>query len=184
MKILKRYRMTLILILVWAALWAFRADWGWNITVKTGSSFRELLSVLPPIFILLGLLEVWVPREVIIKNMGDHSGFRGIFLSILLGAAAAGPLYVAFPVALTMLKKGARFGNIVTFLFSWSTLKLPLLLFEAASLGWHITIVRAAVNLPAIILMGYLVDRLMPQKEKDELREKQLQADVASATAS
>jgi uncharacterized membrane protein YraQ (UPF0718 family) len=184
MKTIKRYRATLILLAVWAVLWVVRADWGWEITVKTGSNFYEMLSVLPPIFILLGLLEIWVPREVIIKNLGDDSGFRGIFLSILLGAAAAGPLYIAFPVAVTMLKKGARFGNIVTFLFAWSTLKIPLLLFEATALGWRITLVRAAINLPAIIIMGYLVDRLIPQKEKDELREKQLQADATTTSAS
>jgi uncharacterized membrane protein YraQ (UPF0718 family) len=181
MNIVKRYRMTLGLLVLWAILWALRPDWGWEITVKTGYNLRDMLSVLPPIFVLLGLLEVWVPREVIIKNMGDNSGFRGIFLSILLGSAAAGPLYVAFPVAVAMLKKGARFSNIVIFLFAWSTLKVPLLLFEASALGWNITLTRAAVNLPFIVLMGYLVDRLIPGHEKEELRQKQLQADAAAA---
>ena len=70
-----------------------------------------------------------------------------------------------------MLRKGARFANIVIFLFSWSTLKLPLLLFEASALGWRLTAARAAVNIPAIILMGLLVDRLVPLAEKNELRE-------------
>lgn len=28
-----------------------------------GFSFKEMLLVIPPIFILLGLLDVWVPKE-------------------------------------------------------------------------------------------------------------------------
>ena len=88
---------------------------------------------------------------------------------------------MAFPVAVAMLKKGARFANIVIFLFSWSTLKLPLLLFEATALGWRFTIARATVNLPAIILMGLFVDRLIPSEEKEALRQRQLAADTAQA---
>lgn len=178
MNTVKRYWLTLSLLAAAGILWSFRPDWGIEITNRTAVNFRDMLSVLPPIFILLGLLEVWVPREVIIRNLGETSGIRGITLSILLGAAAAGPLYVAFPVAVAMLKKGARFGNIVIFLFSWSTLKIPLLLFEASALGWRFTLARAAVNLPFIILMGYLVDKMMPAAEKEQLREKQLQLET------
>lgn len=183
MKTIKRYWLTLSLLLLSGLLWSVRPAWGLEITSRTVVNMRDMLSVLPPIFILLGLLEVWVPREVIMKNLGDTSGMKGISLSILLGAAAAGPLYVAFPVAVTMLKKGARFGNIVIFLFSWSTLKVPLLLFEASALGWRFTLLRAAVNLPGIILMGYLVDRLIPAGEKQLLREKQLQMEMAQPSA-
>ena len=179
----KRYWLTLTLLAITFVLWLWQPAVGSEITVRTGYNFRDMLSVLPPIFILLGLLEVWVPREVIIRNLGDTSGARGITLSILLGSAAAGPLYVAFPVAVAMLKKGARFANIVIFLFSWSTLKIPLLLFEASALGWSFTLARAGVNIPAIILMGLLVDRLIPREEKEALRERQLTLETAKPGA-
>jgi uncharacterized membrane protein YraQ (UPF0718 family) len=133
-----------------------------------------MLGVLPPIFILLGLLEVWVPREIIIKNLGDTSGARGIALSMFMGAAAAGPLYVAFPVAVTMLKKGTRFANMIIFLFSWSTLKIPLILFETSALGIGFAAARAAVNIPGIVLMGLLIDRLIPSGEKEAVRRRHL----------
>ncbi len=175
MKGLRRYWLTGALLLVAVLLWLWQPPLGHEISVRTSGIFFEMLSVLPPIFILLGLLEAWVPREVIIKNLGETSGARGIVLSIFLGAAAAGPLYVAFPLAAVMLRKGARFSNIVIFLFSWSTLKLPLLLFEVSALGWQIAATRAAVNIPAIILMGILVDRLMPLEEKEALRNKHMQ---------
>ena len=51
----------------------------------------EMLSVIPPIFILLGLLNVWVQRETMIKLMGEKSGILGILIAFFLGSAAAGP---------------------------------------------------------------------------------------------
>jgi uncharacterized membrane protein YraQ (UPF0718 family) len=178
MKALKRYRLTLALLALTILLWLWQPQLGREVGVRTTSIFKEMLGILPPIFILLGLLEAWVPKEMIIKNLGETSGARGISLSIFLGAAAAGPLYVAFPIAVTMLKKGARFSNIVIFLFSFSTLKLPLLLFEISALGWQMAAARAAVNLPAIILLGMLVDRLIPASEKEALRERHIQEEL------
>lgn len=65
-----------------------------------------MLSIIPPIFILVGLFDVWVPKEKVMKHLGDTSGFVGTAISLALGAFAAGPLYAAFPVAEVLLKKG------------------------------------------------------------------------------
>ena len=62
----------------------------------TRSNMLEMLAVIPPVFVLLGLLDVWVQRETMIKFMGEMSGFIGIAIAFLLGSAAAGPLYAAF----------------------------------------------------------------------------------------
>lgn len=71
------------------------------------------LAVLSPetIFILLGLLDVWVDRQTMMKYTGKGSGLKVILISFLLGSAAAGPLYAAFPVATVMLKKEAVFST-------------------------------------------------------------------------
>ena len=42
------------------------------------------------------------------KYTGPGSGIKGALISFILGSAAAGPLYAAFPVAAMMLKKAAR----------------------------------------------------------------------------
>lgn len=181
MKIVKRYRFPIILAVIVLAFLVTKPTLGWQMVTRTGGSLREMLSVLPPIFILLGVLEVWVPREVILRNLGEKSGLRGMLLSIALGAAAAGPLYVAFPIGVTMIKKGARYANIAIFLFAWSTLKIPLLLFETAALGWQITALRAAINLPAAIALGLLTDRLLPASVKEAIRNKHQQAAAAEA---
>ncbi len=35
---------------------------------------KTMLLVIPPIFVLLGLLDIWVPREKMIKYLGKDSG--------------------------------------------------------------------------------------------------------------
>ena len=91
----------------------------------SGSYLLQMISFLPPIFILLGLLDVWVEREKMIALTGKGSGLKGTLIALLLGSAAAGPLYAAFPVAAIMAKKGTSRFNILV--FSWWTrhLKIP-----------------------------------------------------------
>lgn len=56
-------------------------------------------------FILIGLFDVWIPREKIEKHVGSGSGAKGISLMILLAITQVGPLYAAFPVAHLLWKK-------------------------------------------------------------------------------
>jgi len=105
--LLKRYQFFLILLLVLAGIAVFDTGLGVKATQLSWDNLLDLLAVVPPIFILLGLLDVWVPREVMIRLTGENSGFIGVALSFLLGSFAAGPLYAAFPVAGIMLKKAA-----------------------------------------------------------------------------
>ena len=122
--------------------------------------------IVPPIFLLFGLFDVWVPRETIIKLMGENSGLLGISLALLLGSFSAGPLYAAFPVAAVLMNKGSKFSNILLFIGAWATTKIPMLLFEAGSMGWSFMMTRLLINIPGIIVMAYLVEMLVNNKEK------------------
>ena len=139
-------------------------------TVKI--SFKEMIMVLPPIFILLGLLDVWVPKDTMVKYMGEGSGIIGILLSFLLGSAAAGPLYGAFPVAAVFMKKGVKFSNILIFIGAWSTTKIPMILFEIASMGSKFALTRFLVNIPGILIIAYIVKKSLSEKEIAMIYEK------------
>ena len=94
--LLKRYRMFLVLSGASIALTLLAPDIGWTALSITKENTLEMLSFLPPIFILLGLLDVWIDRETMMKYMGNGSGMRGGLLAFILGSASAGPLYAAF----------------------------------------------------------------------------------------
>lgn len=120
----------------------------------------EMLSILPPILVLLGLFESWVPKTWVEKAMGPGSGTRGAVVSVLVGTAAMGPLYVAFPVGLALLKKGASLFNVCVFLCVWASIKIPMILFEVKFLGVEFSLLRLALTVPAIIVISGLMNIL------------------------
>ncbi|SHI26950.1 permease [Desulfosporosinus lacus] len=164
--LVKRYKFFLVLIVINIVIYALYPTIGQRSINITWSNTVEMLSVIPPIFILLGLLDVWVQRETMIKLMGEKSGILGILIAFFLGSAAAGPLYAAFPMAGVLLKKGSKFSNVLIFIGAWSTTKIPMLLFEASALGWMFMITRFVINIPGIILIAYITEKLLNPNEK------------------
>lgn len=170
-KIIKRYRMFFIVLIAMLFLTIFNQQLGIKALRITGNSVIEMLLVIPPIFILLGLLDVWVPRETMIKYMGEGSGIKGVLLAIFIGSAAAGPLYGAFPVAAVFMKKGVKFMNILIFIGAWSTTKIPMFLFEIAALGNTFAITRLLIDIPGIIIIAYILSKMVSKKEVQTLYE-------------
>ena len=167
-----RYKWVLLFLLGDIAVFLWNPNLGGKIFRQTSNSFLEMLGVIPPIFILLGLLDTWVPREKVVAHLGEESGMRGTSLAVLLGAFAAGPLYGAFPVAAVMMKKGASFFNVMVFVGAWATLKIPMFLFETKYLGGLFSVTRWLCSLAAIVLIAWLLDRALTDAEKTAVYEK------------
>lgn len=143
----------------------------YNIAIDAGlqitSQFWTMLQIVPPIFLLIGLLDVWVPRETMIKLMGEESGLLGVSIAFLFGTLAAGPLVAAFPVAMIMLKKGARYGNVIFFLSIWASAKLPIIFFEISTLGLKFTVYSNLVLISFYLISSFLIERLMGRDVDD-----------------
>ena len=125
MKMISRYKVFLLLALANIIIGLIMPGIGLKSLDLTRANLLEMMSVIPPIFILLGLLDVWVDRSTMIRLTGNGSGLKGLLISFLMGSAAAGPLYAAFPVAGMMLKKGSSLMNVFIFIGAWSTTKSP-----------------------------------------------------------
>lgn len=169
---LMRYKWVILFVAADIFVYWFNPALGTQIAQHTSLSILEMLGVIPPIFILLGLLDTWVPREKVVSHLGVGSGLRGLSLATVLGAAAAGPLYGAFPVAAVMMKKGASFFNVMVFVGAWATLKIPMFLFETKYLGGSFSVTRWLCSLAAIVLIAWLLDRALTDAEKTAVYEK------------
>lgn len=165
-KLLKRYKIFLGLVIINVIVYTLYPSVGQTSIEITWRNTVEMLLIVPPIFILLGLLDVWIERPTMIKLIGEKSGLLGILIAFFLGSAAAGPLYAAFPVAGVLLQKGGKLSNVLIFMGAWSTTKIPMLLFEASSMGWKFMMTRFLINIPGIMLIAYVTERLMNEKEK------------------
>jgi uncharacterized membrane protein YraQ (UPF0718 family) len=124
----------------------------------TGKILTNFLIMLPPVFIGIGLMDVWVEKEAMLQIMGAKSGLRGILISFLLGMVTAVPLYALLPVAGMLLNKGAKLSNVIILICSCTSLRIPLLLFEVASLGWRFTITRFIANIFIVIMIALIID--------------------------
>jgi uncharacterized membrane protein YraQ (UPF0718 family) len=126
--------------------------------------FTEMFSFLPLLFILIGLFDVWVSKETIIKHIGAYSGVKGVIIVIFLATLQAGPLYGAFPVAHMLWKKGCGIRNIFIYLGAFSTLKIPMLTFETSFLGLKFSLLRTIITIPVFIVIGIIMERYLSQR--------------------
>lgn len=117
----------------------------------------EMIKIVPFAFILIGLFEVWVPTHVVERHLGEQAGLRAHLWAILLAGTTVGGLYVAFPVAATLQRKGARLAFLFTYIGASGVCRIPMTLFEASFLGLEFTLIRYMVSVPLIILSSELL---------------------------
>ncbi|MFD0050683.1 permease [Actinomycetes bacterium NPDC127524] len=164
MKNLKKYRFFFILLSGLLLIAILNQSIAIKAVQLTGNSMIDMLFLLPPIFILVGLLDQWVKKDTLIRYMGEKSGIYGLFFTLLLATIAAGPLYIAFPIAVLLLKKGASVRYLVFFLGAWSTVKLPVLIYEFTSFGLEFTLIHICFGLTFYYVTGLLFEKYYDQK--------------------
>jgi uncharacterized membrane protein YraQ (UPF0718 family) len=132
---------------------------------KIGHNFFSfslyMLKILPCVFVLIGLFQVWVKREWIEKQMGEGSGLTGYVWAILLAGTTVGGLYIAFPVAHSLFSKGAKLGVIFAYIGASAICRVPMSLFEASFLGLKFTVIRLLVSIPLVIIASDLLGRYL-----------------------
>lgn len=132
--------------------------------VSIGMHFKsfalELLKIMPPVFVLVGLFEVWVPRAVIERHLGDAKHFMAYIWVLLLAMTTIGGLFVAFPVAQSLEGKGASKPVVLTYLTGATIVRLPMTIFEATFLGLRFTVVRWTCALVLTLVTSFILSRL------------------------
>lgn len=154
--------MSYILLLV------LKPDIGIQSIKNSGYYIKEMLFIMPVIFVLTALLDTWVPKRTIIKYLGGGSGLRGILLSFALGAVSAGPIYAAFPVCVMLHKKGATIKNTIIILSSWAVIKIPMLLNETKFLGAKFMFIRWILTVTAILIFSWIASYIVRDEDIPE----------------
>lgn len=144
------------------------AAMGFETGIRLGENlwtfFFSMIKILPGAFILIGLFEVWVPREIVERHLGETSGIKGHIWGILLASTIVGGLYVAFPVAHVLQKKGAGLPVIFTFLGASGICRIPMTLFEISFMGLEFTLLRYAVSIPLLIISSHILGSILQRK--------------------
>lgn len=137
--------------------------------IESANQIWIMLMIVPPIFVLIGLFDVWVPRETVVNMMGENSGVKGMVLAFFLGAFSAGPTISAFPLAIIMIKKGAKYSNVLFFLMVWSSLKLPIVFFQITTIGLKFSMIINIVMLVVFIIGSFVMEKSFTKEELLEI---------------
>ncbi|MCK5808547.1 permease [bacterium] len=143
--------------------------------IKIGYNFKDfllqMLMILPPVFILIGLFDVWVKRDTIIKHLGKDGGMMSYLWVFILAAPMAGGLLPSFPIAYALHQKGARLSVVLTFLGAVGVGRVPMVFFESLFLGWRFSVIRILTSIPLVIVSGIVLGKIL-EKHGYELPKK------------
>ncbi|MFA6867087.1 MAG: permease [Clostridia bacterium] len=140
---------------------------------------KEMLMIMPVIFVLTALLDTWVPKKTIMKSLGKESKIKGTIFAFILGGISAGPIYAAFPFCVMLHKKGASVKNIIIILSSWAVIKVPMLINEVKFLGVKFMAIRWALTMVAIIIFSWIASKIIKDKDLPEEKEEENKCDVS-----
>ena len=111
---------------------------------SAGNLLLQILPLLIFAFIVAGMIQVLIPRELISTWVGAESGFRGVLIGSVLGGLMPGGPIISLPIAAGLLRVGASVGTMVAFLTGWSLLAFSRLPMEIGIMGWKFALIRLA----------------------------------------
>ena len=111
---------------------------------SAGNLLLQIIPLLIFAFIVAGMIQNLIPKEMISKWVGEESGLRGILIGTVVGGFMPGGPYVSLPIAAGLLRTGASIGTMVAFLTSWSLWAVSRLPMEIGIMGWQFTLIRLA----------------------------------------
>lgn len=106
-----------------------------------GKMFIDIFPLLIAAFIIAGLIQVLLPKQIISSWLSDEAGFKGIMIACLVGAVTPGGPYVSLPIAFSLYKAGAGIGCVVAYIAAWKMWTIAGIPYELAFLGTRITVI-------------------------------------------
>jgi uncharacterized membrane protein YraQ (UPF0718 family) len=122
-----------------------------------GGLLLRLFPILVLAFFVAGLMEVLLPKALLISWVGEESGFKGILIGTCLGAITPGGPFIQFPIVAAMFKAGANIGPLIAYLSAWALIGLNrVIAFEIPLLGFKLTFTRVLCSFIFPIIIGYM----------------------------
>lgn len=168
-KHLKDYFLVISFLIFLAFSFIFKQEMAQGIFNNFYSFLLTMIKFVPAVFLLIGLFEVWIDKKTINKHLGENSSFLAYIWAIILASTTVGGLYVAFPVATALYKKGAKARIIFTYIGTAAICRIPMTLFEASYLGISFTAIRWLISIPLVIISSILMEELISDQDLEQI---------------
>ena len=111
---------------------------------KGGNMLVQVFPLLIAAFVIAGLVQVLVPKELIARWLGPESGLKGILLGALAGGLTPGGPIVNFPIVASIYKAGAGIGTVVAYVTAWSLVSVVRFPLEVSLISPKFALIRLA----------------------------------------
>lgn len=109
---------------------------------KAWKSFQNMNSHILSILLLIGIVLTILDKQVIAEFLGNSSGIVGLCIAASVGSITLIPGFAAFPLAASLLKNGAGYGQIAMFISTLMMVGVVTLPLEMSCFGKRIAIKR------------------------------------------
>ena len=151
---------TLFLAAVAAILLAFAFWRGRDLPMAglmaAGQTLWRNLPILLLGFVIAGLVQVLVPKELISRWLGAQTGVKGVLVACVIGGLVPGSPYAVFPIVASLYRSGASLGAVVGFVSAWSLWSVSRLPMEMALIDPKAALVRYAITFAVPPVAGLL----------------------------
>jgi uncharacterized membrane protein YraQ (UPF0718 family) len=146
-----------------AAVHVYTRD-GWGvfrqILIEDITLFGEILPKVAAGCLIGALVRLMVPRDMVVRWVGEGSGLKGLVIASMVGAVFPGGPFTIFPLAGAFLLIGADRGAAIAFVTGWLLLGVNrLIIWEMPFFGTDVVALRFALSLPFPVLAGWLARR-------------------------
>ncbi|BEP29648.1 permease [Helicovermis profundi] len=126
-------------------------------------TFSKAIKIMLGVFLIIGLLQVWLTPKQISKFIGKESGIKGMAIASIFPIILGGSLVTIFPLLKTLKEKGVPIRILITFIVAWAG-KAPLLPLETEFLGVKFAALRIGIIIPLAIIIGLVSEKLIGEE--------------------
>jgi uncharacterized membrane protein YraQ (UPF0718 family) len=123
-----------------------------------GRTLWRALPLLLSGFVIAGLAQVLIPRDLITTWLGDQSGIKGVLIACAVGGIVPGAPYATFPLVAAFYKAGAGLGAVVGFSTAWALWSISRLPIEMALIDPKPALIRYGITFVVPPLAGLLAN--------------------------
>lgn len=109
---------------------------------KAWKSFSNILPQFLCVLLIIGMILSILDKNTISLLLGKESGLLGMTIAAIIGAVTLIPGFVAFPLAASLLKAGAGYGQITMFITTLMMVGIVTMPVEMKYFGRSTTIKR------------------------------------------
>ena len=139
---------------------AFRQGKHWEGVKEAKKLFINVLPLLILAFIIVGFIDLLIPKTLLQTWLGPGSGWKGLIIGPAVGALVQGGPYAFFPLFDAVFRDVVSTGTAVAMITAWGMINIGHLPYELTFLGPRFVILKYCLYIAVPSLVGLLANLL------------------------